>query len=163
MNMMISAAATSALATPALAATNFDPIFAAIEAHRRASDAYRKTLENETALENSIPARKRRSHYIGREEKTFSTDDPRWVFNSRRGFELSRAVDDLSWGLVEIQPTTLAGIAALISYAAEHQENGDGWPDRETEGGDVRPWIDDLLVSLATAARALGIAQTGTV
>jgi hypothetical protein len=48
-------ATVSALAAPGLALSGPDPIFAAIERHRADADAYMSILDEQAALERSIP------------------------------------------------------------------------------------------------------------
>ncbi|MGY4281228.1 hypothetical protein ACVWXO_000448 [Bradyrhizobium sp. LM2.7] len=57
---------------------------------------------------------------------------------------------DLEWALVNTMPTSIAGVAALLRYANECEDQGDEWPSTDTIGADG--WHYQLR---QTAARAL--------
>lgn len=86
-----------------------DPIFAAIEAHRRAwSD-----LEPCSELDEAA-----------------SSGDKEAEQELNR---LDTALDDATEKLLDIPPTTIAGAAAVLAYAAYHVSGGGGesWPNGE--------------------------------
>ena len=86
-----------------------DPIIAAIEAHRRACvetcAAYERldAVEDELVAEIRLPA--------GEAE-----NDPQWIAANDAAGEALAVQDDLAVKLLEIQPTTIAGAAALLAY-----------------------------------------------
>jgi hypothetical protein len=86
-----------------------DPIFLAIEAHQMAHSNYAQAL---VALECG-PARPDRSEVMDR---------------------LRAGAADAAWALLEIGPTTEAGVLALASYAGDFVVAGNEWP----EGWDLR-------------------------
>lgn len=57
---------------------------------------------------------------------------------------------DLEWALANTMPTSIAGVAALLRYANECEDQGDEWPDTDTIGADG--WHYQLR---QTAAKAL--------
>ena len=86
-----------------------DPIIAAIEAHRRACAetwaAYerRSCVEDELVAEVRVPAAE-------------AENDPQWIAADDAAGEALAVQDDLALKLLEIQPTTIAGAAALLTY-----------------------------------------------
>ena len=83
-----------------------DPIIAAIEAHRRACAETRAAYERLTAGENEFVARVRVP--AGEAE-----NDPQWIAAEDAAGEALALQDDLAVKLLETQPTTIAGAAAL--------------------------------------------------
>jgi hypothetical protein len=100
-----------------------DPIFAAIGAHRSAIAAYGEAVDIEMALEVSLPRDRRRSRINAWEETIVETDDPRWIASERAHEDASNIMDDLAINLLNTEPTTLAGIEALLRYFADDEEN----------------------------------------
>jgi hypothetical protein len=118
------AAAVPAIA-PAAASQAIDPIFAAIEAHRKAA-----------AIEQAAWDEVNRRHELGKKfspsEEDALTDGP--------NIAASYALDEFA----ETVPTTLPGLRAMILYANKPEaEHTDPFSDC------------DLLETLATAVKAL--------
>jgi len=88
---------------------NTDPIIAAIEAHRRACAVTRAAFERRSAVEDEFVAGVRVP--AGEAE-----NDPEWIAANDAAGEALAVQDDLAVKLLEIQPTTIAGAAALLSY-----------------------------------------------
>jgi len=86
-----------------------DPIIAAIEAHRRACVRTRAAFENQSAVENELVARA--GVPAGEAE-----NNRRWVAANAAVGEAMVVQDDLAVKLLETQPTTIAGAAALLTY-----------------------------------------------
>ncbi|MGF6308871.1 hypothetical protein ABIB82_002508 [Bradyrhizobium sp. i1.8.4] len=63
---------------------------------------------------------------------------------------------ELGWTLANTMPTSLAGVAALLKYANEFEDNGDEWPCTDAIGPDG--WHYQLR---QTAARAVEALQPG--
>jgi hypothetical protein len=108
----------------AAAALDADPIFAAIERYRQASDAYERACNDPEAA--------------------------------------STAQQLAAWGLVETQPTTIAGLAALFAFvslneAANPDETEFDWSHYEDERLDGC-WYPELMHSLARATAKLAAA-----
>jgi len=86
-----------------------DPIIAAIEAHRRACAETCAAYERRNAVEDEIVAGVRVP--AGEAES-----DPQWIAADDAAGEALAVQDDLAVKLLETQPTTIAGAAALLSY-----------------------------------------------
>ena len=131
-------AAASALAAPALALSGPDPIFAAIEAHKRAYAAVDQIIDQQAALETALPRAKRRWSWTCFDLQPLAdcADDPRWLAMQEQAELLGRARDVAQMGLLTTRATTTAGLAALLRYAYEFRDRGDEWPDliRDDDG-----------------------------
>ena len=86
-----------------------DPIIAAIEAHRRACAETGAAYERRNAVEDELVAGVRVP--AGEAES-----DPQWVAADDAAGEALAVQDDLAVKLLETQPTTIAGAAALLNY-----------------------------------------------
>jgi hypothetical protein len=103
-NIVTSAAALPALAVPALGSAAADPIFAAIEAHRHAHAA--TTAAWQSAADDGVDVEESEHH------------------------RLMDKQDGAAFDLLEIQPTTVVGAAALLAYYAEVEAmNAQVWPE----------------------------------
>jgi hypothetical protein len=160
MNMIAGTAiAGTAIASRPAAAAD-DPIFKLIEAHKAAVAARDFALSVHTKLENELPRDKRRSSiYVG-EENIFDDDDPRWI-DAERG--ISRAWDaetDAAVVIVNVRPTTMAGVIALLQYANEADIDGMEWPTDllSDDGETTRSWHYFLIETLAETLPTLAAA-----
>jgi hypothetical protein len=99
-----------------------DPIFAAIEAHRTAIVAHGDAVSAESALEQGLPADRTRSRVRAWEETIVEGDDPRWVAAVRTRWNASELMDDAGIDLLNTEPTTVAGVGALLRYFADQEE-----------------------------------------
>ena len=88
---------------------NTDPIIAAIEAHRRACAETRAAYERRNAVEDELVAGVRVP--AGEAES-----DPQWIAADDAAGEALAVQDDIALKLLETQPTTIAGAAALLTY-----------------------------------------------
>lgn len=76
----------------------------------------------------------------------------------------NEAYDDAAFELVKAPPTTMAGVIALLSYAAEAAENGHQWDegpqlfDDDEDREVARPWSFFLHRGLSEALRNLATA-----
>jgi hypothetical protein len=86
-----------------------DPIIAAIEAHRRAYAETCAAYERRSAVEDELVAGVRVA--AGEAE-----NDPQWIAANDAAGEALAVQDDLAVKLLETQPTTIAGAAALLTY-----------------------------------------------
>jgi hypothetical protein len=68
------------------------------------------------------------------------------------------AVNVIDWKLATTPPTTLAGVAAVLRFANEHEDAGGDWPSTDTIGADG--WHYQLRATMAAAIEAI-IRQTG--
>ena len=86
-----------------------DPIIAAINAHRRACAETWAAYERRNAVEDELVAGVRVP--AGEAES-----DPQWIAADDAAGEALTVQDDLAVKLLETQPTTIAGAAALLTY-----------------------------------------------
>jgi len=86
-----------------------DPIIAVIEAHRRACAETCAAYERLSIVEHELMAGVRVS--AGEAE-----NDPRWIAANDAAGDALAVQDDLAVKLLQTQPTTIAGAAALLSY-----------------------------------------------
>jgi hypothetical protein len=100
-----------------------DPVFEAIKLHRQLDEEHLAKLD----LRDDILL----AHGEG---------DPRWQLLDRQVSDVSSAFDDAAYAFLEIEPTTVAGANALLSYFAEVEtERPQYFPDyesSESEQGD---------------------------
>ena len=89
-----------------------DLVIAAIEAHRRACTKTRAAFEHQGAVENDLVAERR----VPAAEAEY---DPQWIAANAAVGEALSVQDDLAVKLLETQPTTIAGAAALLTYYAD--------------------------------------------
>lgn len=119
---MAVASATIPAATSAavLAFASSDPAFAAIEAHRRAWAKVEKVIGERCALEEELPPERCRSAIWRWGKEIHDGDDPRWIAVEEatcRAYEKVNAAED---AILEAEPTTVAGVAAILRYVREH-------------------------------------------
>jgi hypothetical protein len=86
-----------------------DPIIAAIEAHRRAYAETCAAYERRSAFEDELVTG-------GRVAAGEAENDPRWIAADDAAGEALAVQDALAVKLLETQPTTIAGAAALLTY-----------------------------------------------
>jgi hypothetical protein len=146
-------AAAVPVASPSIAAVNDDPILEAIEAHKAARATWLEWVCRHSDLEQELPKEKRQSNIDVWGTLIIFDDDPRWIEAER---ELKRTSDletDPAVVLLNVQPTTLAGILALLKYAVEADTDGDGWPDslQSDDGKITRRWQFFLIEGVAEA------------
>jgi hypothetical protein len=127
-----------------------DPIYAAIQAHKAAVIALSLIVDLHSKLDRELPIEKCRSSVTAWEEEIFSTDDPRWIECERA---LKAAFDretDAAIDLVNVRPTTGAGLLALLQYAVSADTDGKLWPDLlpDENSKRTRPWHHFLIVNL---------------
>jgi hypothetical protein len=116
-------AAAPALAAPALALSGPDPIFAAIEAHSSAFEAWSAQVSDQSALEEKLPHDRTKAH---RRDDDPSTDDPAWQASFHRYWKEIGVLNAAAVVLGEIRPTTIAGVRALLEYCCVHVEENEG-------------------------------------
>ena len=142
------------LATTAQAALSAsdDPIFAAIEAHRSAAFAFKEAIDANYDLECELPRNKRNSSVTAWEEKIVQSDDPRWIVSERAIRKTSDAESGAACALINVMPTTIAGVIALLQYAVSADPDGQAWPDdlvADEFAKRSRPWYHFLIANLA--------------
>ncbi|MVT69437.1 twin-arginine translocation signal domain-containing protein [Bradyrhizobium pachyrhizi] len=130
----LAGAAVAVLAgTPALAAAEpIDPIFATIEAHKAARAEFVRCSEAEPA----------------------SSWDPGWA-EYEDGLDRSMAAEHAAAiDLLNVQPTTLAGLLALLRHAVDYDTEGLGFPEaiHSSDERDIeRSWQFYLIENAAAA------------
>jgi hypothetical protein len=107
-----------------------DPIFATIDAHRKAVAEYRGCTDDHSRLEAELPEDRRQSSITAWEDKIVETDDPRWIAAERGAREMSGLQDDAAYRLLKVSPTTLKGATALLKYYAEADVDGYLFPEK---------------------------------
>jgi hypothetical protein len=149
----------AAARSPRAAALIDDPIFAAIEAHRSMWARLGEVVTAQSRLFEMLPEEQRQSSITTWETKIVETDDPRWIASERLVSQTSDAVNESDDAILDTAPTTLAGVAAVLKYAADHVRQGNGWgggyEDDEPLSGWVRKhgitWETVLHMNLAKA------------
>ncbi|MDA9465345.1 hypothetical protein XH87_12230 [Bradyrhizobium sp. CCBAU 53415] len=69
------------------------------------------------------------------------------------------ALEDTAAALANVEPTTMAGLLALIDYALNGDTDGEAWPDLESDDdGRLRHWYFFCLQNVSGALRNLGVA-----
>ncbi len=120
---------TPCLAVPAVLS---DPAFVLIADKRAADIAHGKAIDAEEEAEE---------HGIGLDEAY------------DRCSAACHAAQAIYWKLATTLPTTLAGVAAVLRFANEHEDAGGEWPDTEAIGPDG--WHYQLRATIAAAIEAL--------
>jgi hypothetical protein len=110
-----------------------DPIFEAIEQHRKAYDALSDCLHRHSELESMLQKNLRQSCISVWETKIVDTDDPRWISAEKESYALSESEEQAASALLT-DDLTAAGAVALLQYAAHRAERGDSWPSFDVEG-----------------------------
>jgi len=90
----------------------------------------------------------------------FRTDDPRWIKCEKSLQALWEADEAAALGLINTEPTTLAGAAALMRYVADLEAKGHSWPsglqDDDAEptklGKDWEVYLHRNIAQLLSAA-----------
>jgi hypothetical protein len=152
-----SASTASANAAPVAAAyaasqgsSEADSIFAAIEAHKAASVAFARCISIHSKLEAALPKDRRRSNIDAHEHKIVEADDPRWIESERSIDALGDVESDTACALVNVRPSTMAGVLALLNYAITADRDGETWGvDLQDDDGRSRSWHHFLIVMLA--------------
>ena len=117
------------LPAAAVAANEPDPIFAAIENHKKAWDAFSQSFDVLSRLERELQKDRRRSSVSVGDTGITDSDDPRWIEAEQDQARLACAEIDAAILLISVPPTTLEGALALLRHAIEHEELGREWPD----------------------------------
>jgi hypothetical protein len=120
----------------AVAATNPDPAFALIADKLAADIAHGEAIDAQDAAEKAF------GH--GSEES--------WEANDNCGAACNY-VDEVCWKLASTPPTTLAGIAAVLRFANQIEDDGLEWPNTDEIGREG--WHYQLRATMAAAIEAL--------
>jgi hypothetical protein len=115
-------------------ANSADPIFAAIEVHRRAENEFSAAVERLSELENELPKERRRSDVNMGVLAIVSGDDPRWVEAQKTVVTTCKTTDEAATQLLNTRPTTLAGVVAVLRYAYDYERRGSEFPGGYDDG-----------------------------
>jgi hypothetical protein len=97
-------------------------------------------------LDRELPIEKCRSSVTLWGEEIVSTDDPRWIECERAVLRRMDEETDAACTLINVLPTTMAGLVSLLQYAVD----GEGWPTSlESESGKNQSWRQLLIANLA--------------
>jgi hypothetical protein len=166
---VIPAAALSTI--PALASPDAaDPIFAAIRRHRAAHEKSLLAIRQQCDLEEIVPHDLRKAYHVEhRGTDVGRDDDPRWTAGQDHYWVCSDEADEAAMALLSIVPDTMAGTAALLSYAAEYSCPDKEWAfpddlvgDEFEDGkqppklGGYRDWRFFVLRNAAQALSSMG-------
>jgi hypothetical protein len=137
-----------------------DPIFAAIERHRIAERDFGGVLTEWGKLEKELPKHLRQSDMRSAcdIDTIVETDDPRWIAAERARVAASEKEGKCADALLEVRPTTLAGLRSLLRYA-ELCHAGRDWPDRIAST--AAEALEQIVGADATAAKALAARTPG--
>jgi hypothetical protein len=132
------AAPAVALTIPPALATNDDPIFAAIEAHKAAFERVRGAVDIEYAIEAATP-------------KGMRKNDQRYLEARKATSAAWESEGDAAIELLNVRPETMAGVVALLEYAVSADRDGETWPPEllADDGESVRSWHHLVIQNLA--------------
>jgi hypothetical protein len=137
MNIAIGTIA-SATAVPTSAPEQADPIFAAIDHHRR-MNADLLLLNDQ---ENDLEERYAEAGRTVLEARKCLETDPLWIETQRQLHEQWDKRNEAEGRLLETTPTTIIGVAAMLNYAADcvrgEYQWQDGWADDDAPSASVR-------------------------
>jgi len=110
-------------------------------------------VHEHSRLEDELPRDRRQSSISSWESKLVQSDDPRWIRAEQEVSRTSDAEMDAAVQLVNIIPTTKAGLCALLKHAVDYDTDGEGWPRglESDDGKRVRDWEVFLIENLAKA------------
>jgi hypothetical protein len=134
-------AAAIAAAAPA-AAPAVDPIHVLIAAKRAADAAHGRACDELSETEDRYGV---------------ASDEAEEVFE--RGGAACHTADEAGWPLATTQPTTLAGVVAVLRFATQIEDERDEWPETDAIGPEG--WHDQLRATMAAAIEALINTQAG--
>ncbi|MGF6309931.1 hypothetical protein ABIB82_004072 [Bradyrhizobium sp. i1.8.4] len=141
MNVITSTAvfAGASAVAPTLAsniAGDADPIFAAIEHHKAARAEFARWADLQGELEIA----------------NVRSTDPRWIEADEEVTRSMKADDAAAIELLNIRPTTMAGLLALLKHATEFDTDGQGFPEdlHSNDERDIsRSWQFFLIENVA--------------
>jgi predicted NAD-dependent protein-ADP-ribosyltransferase YbiA (DUF1768 family) len=74
-------------------------------------------------------------------------------------------LDEIAWSFVDRPPNSVAGVAALLAYAAESEADGNEWPDSrhyfsatgQYLGCESENWSSSILAAVAPVLKKAGV------
>ena len=142
------------IASATLEAISADPIFAAIEKHRNLGVTLEATLTEQYRLELMLPKELRQSRLSSHGPGIVETDAAEWIAVERAVRAIHDGEFDAVCEMASVVPTTLAGIEAILSYAAEYPKRGANWQDLESYDGESWSFEIYVMQNCAEAIRA---------
>lgn len=125
-----------------------DPILAAIEAHRAAAAKAQAAVQRNSDFENELCKNERLQTERRLDDEHARQTEIDAAIEEAHHFEQAAAYD-----LLDVNPTTMAGLIALLTYVCEFDDanHGLGWPEAiglEEEPG-ARSWQYFLIQNMA--------------
>jgi hypothetical protein len=124
-----------------------DPILAAIETHKAAQEVARDAVQLQSVFEDGLYANNRLQDHLRLEDERRQGEKIDAAIKQAHDAEVAAACT-----LLNIDPTTLAGVVTLLAYARDHDDEnyGMGWPtDLVAERDETRSWHYFLIANLA--------------
>lgn len=146
----VSAIAPSAAALQAVALQAADPIFAVLDAHHRATARMSAAVHAEGEAEEAIPI-SQRSWRFNDDDLPNGADHPEWIRTQVELRDTNDAWDDAVYDLLTTMPTTMAGLAALLTRLGREE-----FELEETAGNSN----DESVYTGATKSSDDGISET---
>ena len=112
-----------------MAPSDVDPILQLIERHKAANAELDAAYAHLSDMEEIIPTELAKGTSYCFEVQIVETDDPRWTAANIRYNDCVIKTDAVAIEMLNVKPTTLAGLRAMLEYAAEHVAQGNLWPD----------------------------------
>jgi hypothetical protein len=131
---MVGLAALPAVCPSAAAAP--DPVFAQIAAKRAADIAHGEAIDVQDAAEDQ---------YGFRSQQAWDADE---ACEKAGNFAM-----DAAWQLARTAPATLAGVAAVLRFANQHEDEGFEWPAGDIIG--PKGWNYQLRATMAQAIETI--------
>jgi hypothetical protein len=150
---------------PASATPTADDTIARIARHRDCAAESEAICHRGSELSEAIPLERRKHYGIWhRGTDVGKDDDSRWTTFEGEYWAASDEMDAIAWSFVERPPSSVAGVAALLAYAAEHEEQGYEWPDRRHNfsesgryvGSTEEDWRSSMMAAVASALAKIG-------
>lgn len=133
---MIAGLAVLPVALAAAAEVVVDPAFALIAAKRAVDVAHIAAIDVQTEAEKRFGSRSAEA----------------WEAFKRSG-DACVAVNKIAWKLATTPPTTLGGVAAVLRFANQLEDEGEEWPDTDAIGPEG--WHYQLRKTMADALEAI--------
>jgi hypothetical protein len=134
-----------------IAADIADPIFAVIQRHKELYAAFEAAVHARNEREEALPPEKH-SWSWSVDDRVPPNDpklDPQYLALDIRVGELSEGHADACRALLDVQPTTLQGVAALLRYTYEVVAAGDDWAGYLGSLFSLEDWNSELHRKLA--------------
>lgn len=122
MSMIAKAATLSVIPVPASA--GIDPVFAVLEALEVAWASYSATTHEVMRLDEILPDNLTRSR---NSDDMVSGDDPNYIAAVLADSAAGEEWDRLTVELLNVKPTTLQGVVAVLQWVDNHEQREKGW------------------------------------